>query len=99
MIYKKAKIGERDDVTVVEMGTGDIHIVGIDWNEEGHHGVLFSQDVPKDISKWNDVQNPISDISEAKNPVVIYFSREEAVDQLIDTLFEVKEAFHINRRT
>lgn len=93
MIHKNAEMGDRKDVTVVMFGTGDIHIAGIGAEKEKLHGVLFSQDVPKDMSCWNDVQKPIKCIEEAKNPVVLYFSNPESVDQLITSLNEVKEHF------
>lgn len=93
MIKKNVRMDDRTDVTVVEFGTGDIHIIGLDWNEEDAHGVLFSEDVPKDITKWNTVDNVIKNISEAKNPVVLRFSRKESIDQLIDSLVEVRNAF------
>lgn len=89
-------MNDRTDVTVVEFGTGDILIVGLDWDEENAHGVLFSEDVPKDITKWNTVDTVLKNISEAKNPVVLRFSRKESIDQLIDSLIEVRNAFKLN---
>lgn len=96
MIHKNAEMGNRKDVTVVEFGTGDILIAGIGAEKEKLHGVLFSQDVPKVKSNWNNVENPITSIEEAKNPVVLYFSNPESVDQLITSLNEVKEHFKNN---
>ena len=96
MIYKNARMDDRTDVTVVEFGTGDIRVVGLDWDEENAHGVLFSEDVPKDITKWNTVDNVLKNISEAKNPVILRFSRVESIDQLIDSLIEVRNAFKLN---
>lgn len=96
MIYKNARMDDRTDVTVVEFGTGDIRVVGLDWDEENAHGVLFSEDVPKDITKWNTVDNVLRNISEAKNPVILRFSRVESIDQLIDSLIEVRNAFKLN---
>lgn len=98
MIHKNARMDDRTDITVVEFGTGDIHIVGLDWNEEDAHGVLFTEDVPKDISKWNTVDKVLKNISEAKNPVVLRFSRIESIDQLIDSLVEVRNAFKSRKK-
>ncbi len=94
MIKKNVRMGERTDVTLVEMGTGDILIAGIDWYEVGYHGVLFSQHNPKNIKEWNNVRIPIVSIEEAQSPVVIRFVHEESVDQLITSLMKVKEAFN-----
>lgn len=79
------------------MGIGDVLISGIDWEEEKHHGIVLSQDKPKDIKEWNVVKNQISSIEEAISPVIIRFTREESVDQLIDSLMEVKEIFKSER--
>lgn len=93
MIKKNVKIGEIKNVTIVEMGTGDILIAGIDWKDEGAHGILLSQDKPKDIENWNNVETPIKSFEEAKDPVIIRFTRKESVDQLINSLLEVKKTF------
>lgn len=94
MITKNARIDGRKDVTVVEFGTGDIKIIGLDWKEEDAHGVLFSEYVPKDIIQWNTVDNIIKNISEAKKPVVLRFLRKESIDQLICSLVEARNRFN-----
>lgn len=93
MITKNVTIEDVSGVTLVEMGTGDICICGIDWNEEDAHGIFFSQDVEKPIDKWDTVENPITSFSQAINPVLIRFTREESVDQVINSLIEVKNSF------
>lgn len=97
MIKKNMRIGERTDVTFVEMGTGDILVTGVNWNDVGHHGILLSQHSPKGIEEWDNVKTPISSIEEAQSPIVLCFTREESVDQLITSLIEVKEAFNTKK--
>lgn len=93
MIYKNATLGEKEDVTVVQFGTGDIHICGLDSNEDNLYGVLFSQSTEKDISEWDNVDDPITDINETKDPVVLYFSNIESLEQVIKSLEEVRSKF------
>lgn len=93
MIKKNERVDGCEDVTVVEFGTGDIHMVGVDWNDTGVHGLLFSEDEPKDISEWDNVEDKIHSVREAKKPVILSFSRLESVDQLIKSLTEIRDKF------
>lgn len=93
MISKNIKIGSHEDVTFVEFGSGDILIVGMDWDKENAHGILFSQDHPKDQEEWNSVPTPVTSIEEAKSPVILRFNNVDSVNQLILSLIEVRDSF------
>lgn len=94
MIRKNLKEGKHDNITMIEMGTGDILIQGMEWEQENSFGLVLSQSHPRDIEYWNGpFEEGMDNFDNLDNPVIIKFTRKESVNQLIKSLSEIKLKF------
>jgi hypothetical protein len=83
MIYKNTKYGNINDVVVVEMGTGDVHMVGSHKVNESVHLSLRSGE-PLPIG--NILNKKFKTMDEFSPEIVFIFNKIESLDALIDIL-------------
>lgn len=95
-VFRKAKIGKHDDVTVVEFGTGDVAISnGYDDENPKVKTLALSQSNPKPVEEYNNDMDIPGGNSDGLGDlfVLMKFARVESVDVLIKRLEMIKEAF------
>jgi hypothetical protein len=82
MIVKKAKFGETDNVTVIELGTGDVHMLGSELGENGE--TVLALKTTKEKGEIGVKVNTNAKSFDDMNPEVAFiFNNPDSIDALI----------------
>ena len=84
MIHKNSKLGNTKNVTIVELGTGDIKVGYIKQPDEGYTGVSFKNSDKFDIGHLHDDAGETTD--EYNPEAVIIFTNPKSIDVVIEQL-------------
>lgn len=92
MITNNSTYGATENVTVAEMGTGDVHMMGSEKAEDGSVHLGFrTVSEPQPINVI--VPMEAKSYDELKPQIVFIFRKEESIDSLINMLIDCKKEF------
>ena len=90
MIVKNAIFGKTENVTVCEMGTGDVWMLGSEKDKEG--SVVLALKTVLDPQPINvKRKTKVKSFDEMAPELVFIFSKVESIDSLIGQLEDIKE--------
>ncbi len=89
MITKNARFGNTENVTVCEMGTGDVHMLGSLKDDDNEVSLAF-RTVPDPQPINVKTKTSIKSFDEMKPELVFIFSKVESIDSLIGQLEDCK---------
>jgi hypothetical protein len=96
MIYKNAKYGEVENVTILEFGKGDILVCNASNDKYKHESIIFKSQDPTPIGT-EDSTFTGKTTNEYAPEVMMIFTKPESIDVVIDHLQKCKDKL-INQR-
>lgn len=91
MIVKGQKYGETTDVVIAVMGTGDVHMIGSEKDENGSVHLAFrTMEEPQPINVISDIDKGL-EFDDLKPQIVFIFNKVESIDSLINMLKDCKD--------
>ena len=88
MIYKKVQIGNVKNVTVCELGKGDVKVAACVIPEKESAGVQFTNDTPKEIGTLHATAGTTTDMTGID--LLIEFTSESSIDVVERALKEAR---------
>ena len=88
MIYKNAIIGKIKNVTLIELGDGDVQVAALKSKEDKYVGIEFVNDVPNKIGTKHNTAGTTTDNS---NPdAMLTFTNIESIEVVERALAKAK---------
>lgn len=92
MIEKNATYGKTDNVVIVKLGKGDVHMIMSEKSEDNSVHLAFRTTEPHSINEIREIEDGIT-YDDLKPEIVFIFNKVEGIDSLIEMLKDCKKEF------